>query len=61
MACSGFSAPVQTSLNSFKLLGTAYLRTHLNIRALALLEHSWCPFLGHMYHHAVALSPAAWQ
>ena len=55
MACSGFSAPVQTSLNSFKLFGTAYLHTHLDIQALAPLERSWCPPLGHMYPDGVAL------
>ena len=55
MACSGFSAPVQTSLNSFKLLGTACLHTHLDIRALAPSEHSWCPNLGHVYPDAVAV------
>ena len=54
MACSGFSAPVQTSLNSFKLLGTACLYTHLDVRAFAPLEHSWSPPLRHMYPDAVA-------
>ena len=54
MACSGFSAPVQTILNSFKLLGTACLHTHLDIRAFAPFKHSWCPPRRHMYSDAVA-------
>lgn len=46
MACSGLSAPVQTSLYSFRLLGSAYLHRHGIVQAAPTVPQTMCKLCG---------------